>query len=324
MNTPIEKQIFIGGCERSGTTLLGAMLGENSRCICTPESPFKIAVLAAHPEFKESPEAHVVLQEIKNNWRFKIWNFNINFNSTFIPKSVISYADILAWLVKKYAEHIGKDNVNTWVDHTPDNIRWTATLFGLYPTAKLVHIVRDGRAVAASVLPLDWGPNTLIKAAHFWLESVAYGFAIESCWGTDRIKRIKYEELISNPETTLKNLCSDLGIEYQSNMVNANGFKVPKYTSIQHPLVGKKPDQSRTTAWERILTPRQIEIFESLTHEFLYYLGYPLKYGLSAKAPCRMEKLRAEIYEIYRTRIVNRRSFKNRKKLIPRPGLNNS
>jgi Sulfotransferase family len=33
--------IFIGGCPRSGTTMLGSMIGSMSSCIVTPESIFK-------------------------------------------------------------------------------------------------------------------------------------------------------------------------------------------------------------------------------------------------------------------------------------------
>jgi hypothetical protein len=44
------KPIFIGGCERSGTTLLGAMLGTHPRYLCVPEMKFKIDVLSSSGE----------------------------------------------------------------------------------------------------------------------------------------------------------------------------------------------------------------------------------------------------------------------------------
>ncbi len=37
--------VFIGGCDRSGTTLLGAMLGATPNAVVTPESPFKIKII---------------------------------------------------------------------------------------------------------------------------------------------------------------------------------------------------------------------------------------------------------------------------------------
>ncbi|MGH2753432.1 MAG: sulfotransferase, partial [Actinomycetota bacterium] len=51
------KPVFIGGCERSGTTMLGAMLGAHPRHLCPPEMPFKIDVLIAAAGRSLSQEA---------------------------------------------------------------------------------------------------------------------------------------------------------------------------------------------------------------------------------------------------------------------------
>jgi hypothetical protein len=75
---------------------------------------------------------------------------------------------------------------------------------------------------------------------------------------------------------------------------------VPEYTLKQHALVGKEPDASRVDAWEKELTPRQIEIFEFYTGDLLRYLGYPLRYGLKARKPAKMEWLTTKMQERYR------------------------
>jgi hypothetical protein len=308
-NGPIDRQIFIGGCSRSGTTLLGAMLGAHSDCICPPESHFKISVLSMCGRDKDAVDVQTALSLIQRHWRFKIWELDID--PTELPEKELgtSYPRLLGWIVARYAERLGKSGASIWVDHTPANIGDGPTLLGMFPRAKIIHIVRDGRAVAGSIMGLDWGPNTIIKTARWWLDAVAYGLALETLLkekGEKQITRVRYEDLVTAPEETLGRLCDYLGIDYQPQMAMASGFKPPRYTASQHTLIGKEPDAGRATRWETNLTPRQIEIFESRGHDFLNYLGYPLRYGLKARPPSLAERGIAGATEICRDQITNR------------------
>lgn len=289
--------VFIGGCDRSGTTLLGSMLGAHSDCLTIPESQFKTDIFKS---FQGNINLLQAFNLVKNHWRFKIWELNLG--SIPMPKESPwnSYSNLLEWIIIKYGESVGKTSFNTWIDHTPSNIKNANILLELFPQGKMIHIIRDGRAVALSVMKLEWGPNTVLKAAPWWVENVAYGLASESVLEKDKILRVKYEDLITDPEKTLKKVCNFINIEYQSDMIKGNGFKVPRYSHGQHTLVGKKPDAKRMNAWEKGLTSRQIEIFEGLTGNFLQNLGYDLKCGLKARGITKMERLLSHIYEWYR------------------------
>jgi hypothetical protein len=315
MNNVVDRQIFIGGCERSGTTLLGAMLGAHSACICTPESHFKIRMLRSHRNRGEL-DPLTILRTLETNWRFKLWGLDLDFNSISESELSNSYQGLLAWLVKRYAEKHGKATASIWIDHTPENTKYAATLSELFPQAKMIHIVRDGRAVAASVMPLDWGPNTIIETAPWWMKRVAYGLAAESTLEKNRIMRVKYEDLVQNPEMILKRLCTYLDIDYQPEMIKANGFRAPRYSLSQHTLIGKPPDATRATAWKKELIARQIEVFESLTYEFLVELGYSLRYGLKARKPTRRERIISQVREFLRRKVINRIRYRVRFRMI--------
>jgi hypothetical protein len=210
-----------------------------------------------------------------------------------------SYRELIEWIIKKYATRCGKTRFSLWVDHTPSNLRYAITLLEIFPEAKFINLIRDGRAVASSILPLDWGPNTITKAAAWWIDRAAYGLAAETSVPKAKILRIRYEDLVRDPQETLKKICDYLEIDRQPQMAEANGFKVSRYSARQHALVGKEPDANRINAWEKALTPRQIEIFESLTADFLQYLGYTLRYGLKARGPTRMERFSSTAREAY-------------------------
>ena len=307
------KAIFIGGCSRSGSTLLGAMLGSHTECLCIPESQFKIDVLRYSYQDKSDSNVQHFINKIKRHERFKL-GFDVDLDSALLPENGSSFPGLIRSIVRKYGEKRGKFNPKIWIDHTPSNIRHVSTLFELFQEAKMIHIVRDGRAVAASIMRLDWGPNTINKAAHFWVERVAYGLAAESFWGQKRVMRITYEELVKEPEVTLKGLCRWLDIDYQNAMLQANGFIVPEYVLEQHGLIGKLPDSGRINAWEKVLSARQIEVFERLTSDFLLYLGYPLKYGLKARSMTGMERVIWAIREILMGGVVNKIRYKLRTK----------
>ncbi len=302
--------VFIGGHPRSGTTLLGDLLGSHPLCICTPESQFKVSVYQRlEIKDKEYFDLKLVFEKIKKHWRYKIWALNefIDFN-----EKISSYKDLILFLVRSYAVKNNKLNASLWIDHTPSNIQFAEFLNYLFPEAKFIHIVRDGRAVAASQIPLDWGPNTISESAYSWVEVIKNGLYTEEIL-KDKIIKVKYEDLVTDTEMILKKICDFLEINYLPEMLQGGGFKVPGYTLKQHLLLGKSPDRSRIDAWEKKLTKRQIEIFESIAGEFLEKLNYTLFFGKKAKRMNLFEKVLFSLYELWRGKIVNKMRRKKRK-----------
>ena len=291
------RPVFIGGCERSGTTLLGSLLGAHPECIETPESQFKSAVWAE----LEDPDAQIeeAVRRVLAHWRFRVWQLPVD--PTSLPRT--GFANLIRALVRRYGEHRGRHG-SVWIDHSPNNLRTAATLRTLFPGARFVHIVRDGRAVAASVMPLDWGPNSIWQAAPWWSRRLAHGLALETAWPRE-VTRVRFEDLVQNPAAALELLCDAIGLPFDAAMLRPSQRHVPAYTSAQHELVGRDPDASRATAYRERLDRREIEQFEAETFELLAYLGYPLEYGGRARPGTRSEKLRALLTEGYR-RPVNR------------------
>lgn len=179
-----------------------------------------------------------------------------------------------------------------------------------FPDAKFIHIVRDGRGVAASVLPLDWGPNTVERAARWWAEEMASGLALES-WDPRRVMRVKYEDLVENCESTIRRLGDFVGLEFEPAMLRADGFSLG-FRSHQHALVGSPPRADRARAWTATLSQRQVEIFEAVAGDLLVTLGYEPRFGIAGRPPSRLERARAMLTEIVRDRLVNRRRARRR------------
>ena len=297
----IEKAVFIGGCARAGTTLLGAMLGAHSTAVCVPESQFKIGLLRdLHLTNRED-----AVRFLKSHWRFRLWNMPIEASD--LPGSgELERTNIIRRLCRMYGAQQGRAGRAIWVDHTPHNIRHCKLLNDRFPDSKFIHLVRDGRAVAASVMPLDWGPNNIIEAAHFWIEQTAYGLAAECSFGPERIHRVHYEQLVTEPERIMREVSKFIGWEFEPALLEGNGFTPPGYTAHQHQLVGKRPDPSRINAWKKKFSKRDHEIFESLTEDFLDYLGYERMFEFPARTASTWEKLCIHGAGAFRKQFTNR------------------
>lgn len=282
------------------------MLGGHSRCVCSPESHFKIDILRWLDGHVNSIDLTAVIRYLMKHWRFSIWELPLQIEKITQEASGDDYGDLLNWIVSQYAHHVDKPGADIWVDHTPENIGYALPLLELFPDAKFIHIVRDGRGVAASIMPLDWGPNSIVKAARWWMRMVSFGLAAESYLTSDQIIRIKYEDLVTRPEETLQQLCHFLEIPYEPAMKDATGFIAPSYTLRQHSRIGKSPDKRVASNWKSRLTPREVEIFEHLTRAFLPYMGYEMQYGLTAKSPTFFEIQRGKAQELFRGEIINK------------------
>ena len=307
VNNSIKQQIFIGGCSRSGTTLLGAMLGAHNDIICSPESHFKIDILRALAKGKIASQPSTLMALIQQHWRFKIWELDLLPIESFNHDSSGSLlAELLNWIIGQYAQQQEKSQASIWVDHTPENIGYAHSLLELFPNARFIHIVRDGRAVAASIMPLDWGPNSIMKTSRWWMRMMSFGLAAEQALGPESVMRVKYEDLVLNPEATMRAVSHFLKINYQPTMLHATGFNPPSYTTRQHKLVGNRPDASVVNRWESKLTSRQIEIFEHQTRDFLSFLGYPMRFGMMAKGPSFREVQQDKIRELIQGELGNK------------------
>jgi hypothetical protein len=268
-----------------------------------PESQFK-APLLKDLRLSDSEE---IFGFISRHWRFKLWELPLNEND--LPLNGADEnraARSMQQLVNLYARKMLKSNATIWVDHTPHNVRQARLLVRSFPGCKFIHIVRDGRAVAASVMPLDWGPNSIVEAAHFWVEQTAYGLAAEQTFGIEKVCRVHYEDLVRDPEKSMRRLAEFLDLEFTPQMVEGGGFVAPRYTAHQHVLITHRPDCSRIDAWKTRLTPREHEIFEHLTEDFLDYMGYQRECAYPTRGLSASEALTAKTRGFLRKQIANR------------------
>ncbi len=276
--------IFIVGCARSGTTLLRLMLD-------------------SHPKIAIPAESHFIIDMIRNSiFKNKYLGKN-NFNNfikdllfhqyyTQWPESHklqtrefqqyrgTNITNIFKVIFQKYAS---KNNKEIWGDKTPKYVNFIILLSELFPKAKFIHLVRDGRDVALSfsVRKRSWGPRNIWQSAHYWRIQTTLGI-ISRYWFnsnglTDRYYEIKYESLINNTKVTLKGICDFIGTEFDECMLDYYKFTKQKITHVIQPIHGRlmeKPDKTRIGRWKKHMTEKEVNQFERIAGNLLHYFGY--------------------------------------------------
>jgi hypothetical protein len=242
------------------------------------------------------PDVRSTFEWLRKDFRYRLWGLEVEWDD--VREECVTHADLIELLVRRYAEAHGKATAGVWVDHTPSNMKRAMSLLDMFPSAKFIHVVRDGRAVAASICPLDWGPNSIANAAPWWTERTVYGLAAEQTLGPARALRARYEDIVLTTHEAIRRITDFVGLEFHSSMLEASGFAPPVFTHSEHALVGRPPDRARVDAWRTSLTDRQVEIFESMTGDLLRCLGYEPRFGMGATPVTLRERVGQAISEV--------------------------
>ncbi len=263
------QKIFIGGCDRSGTTFLASLLASYKGVIVGPETQFKVNI---QPHDLTNFTTERLMNGFSNSWRFKHWfpDFEDVCNRLELFQ-VMNYESLIDSLVSIYADQNFGIKAKYWVDHTPNNFEYFDFFEKNLSSVKYIHIYRDGRAVAASLMAREWGPNTPEAAAIYWLTKLSYPFAAQAMQ-PEKVFTVCYEDLVRNTDYEIQRIITFC--DFDSEIVEKKSIILPKFSLNQHSLVNKKPNKQRLDAWKYQMTQSQIAIFNQYAGCMLTILGY--------------------------------------------------
>lgn len=263
--------VFIGGCPRSGTTMAGVEFARRAHALVPPESHFKAALLTDLEARTSFTRAVQIVESTHNafQWGFPYdWNEYLDaVSGEFEPQT------FFAWIVLQYGQIYGEStDYAAWIDHTPENILYGHVLLGAFPESRMIHLVRNPKAVFSSVKPLEWGPNTAYWGALEWMHYVATGNALEEHYPS-RISRVRFEDLLCDFARVRDETLETLGI---ATGVDGRDVESPDYVSagFNHSLVGKQPDLSRIGSWRTALTEKETRLIDAMTFNLQVFFGY--------------------------------------------------
>jgi len=277
----IDNPVFIVGAARSGTTLLQYMLRSNPELsFPTAESHFIIPFHKFRNKFGDLSQQDNLIFLLEEIYKFRKPFFDddvhgLDFNPAalaeeFHKAGIQNISGVISAIFRKNAQGEGKKR---WGDKTPYYVFHMETLLEMFPNAQFIHLIRDGRDCALSMLERKWHLQifNIYHTACTWDRYVTAGKMFGDLFPEHYIE-LRYEDLLTHPEKSLKILCAFLNIEFSESVINYEKSDFPGKTPlIQEPL--KKTNQGK---WKQQLSKRQISIFEAVAGDTLKECNYEI------------------------------------------------
>lgn len=267
--------IIIVGSGRSGTSYLQRTLRDTLDIGFFREPNYIIPVYHQLHRFGDLEKEENLQKLVKRILSEKIFERLSNkkdisniYNELYSRITIPSYSGILYEIFNYIAEKQGKHRLGY---KYPGDIINIPLLAEIFPSARFVHILRDGRDVAISLLTQKWGPTNLYSGSRYWAQRTTRGHEAGLSL-LDRYIEIRFEDLILETEETVTILGEFLNRGH-------NLEQVDRLTE----QINKTKNTSSVYNWKTKLTDNQIYMCESAAGPVLQECGYHLKFSGTAK-----------------------------------------
>ena len=240
-----EPPFFLVGSERSGTTLLRLMLSHHPRIECAPEFEFLVDAL---PE-SGWPDLAGYADYLATNRIFVPHELTVDVG--------LGYQELAASFVRQYCERSGKPVHGATCHHHFERLP------RVFPDARFVHLVRDGRDVARSCIGMGWAANVWFGAER-WLDALDSWQRLRAQLEPDRFCEVRYEDLIREPEQELDRVAGFLG----------EGFDPAMFGYVDGTTYDL-PDPKLIEQWRRKLSQDELGLLEARIGRQLRSYDYP-------------------------------------------------
>jgi hypothetical protein len=234
--------IIVGGCHRSGTSLVRRLLDAHSRIYCGPEVKF----------FRDYFNDYILHDPIRH----------VRFMSSvraMLPEDEVM--DILGGafvaLHERAAALAGKAR---WADKNPENVLYSAQWDHLLGSRwVLVHVVRNPLDTLASIKETNWSksiPTGLDERIDLYHRYTGSGLEFGAAH-PERYHRVTYEDLVAEPTRALTALMDALDEEPEPAQFRFND--VPHQAGLEDPKIGTTSEIHRQSVgrWRELLTAEE-------------------------------------------------------------------
>ena len=286
--------IFVAGNSRSGTTLMGRILGKHPDVFTFNELHFLEEKWMPVDEkvsmtFDEALFEFSNLISIQRDGYLKKRHPEKYIGEAEKVIRGLNAAEIsFAKLYKEFLHYeAGRNQKKIPCEKTPRNVLYLNELLKIYPECKIICMIRDPKDVLLSQKK-KWKRRFLGAAAAIPLrESIRarinyHPFIISKLWNTnaqateahmndDRVKILSFEKLVSNAEEEIKALCLFLGISFHPEMLKVE----QKGSSVEFDNTQEaKIDQTKTGNWKKGLNATEIYLCDSITKKWRHVFQY--------------------------------------------------
>lgn len=336
-----RKLIFITGASRSGTTLLSFVLRNHDDVLGLKELQYfgqtwdprnrqrrfsRNQSIAAAAAIYACQEQGILSTKVSPAHRLAATRLIDE-----LGDASADPAALFAAAVHQLAQAAGK---SIPCEQTPRYIFYARALLEIYPNAQVVHMVRDPRAVMASQ-KMRWQRRRLAAdgtkvpryqslrvwvnyhpytVARLWSEATAAALALAQ---HPRVTLIQFEELLQQPEATVRRLCARLGLDFDEKMLDVGQINSSHQSSTGGARRGLQTAAIDT--WRKILTQTETAIAERRCGALMNRFGYQRGAGPSGRLIAELGYRLSYLMHLGGVMLVNPRRAMVQAKALLRP-----
>lgn len=279
---------FIVGRGRSGSTLLRSLFDAHPQVKIPLESRFVQYLYYKYPVSRKwNPgTASRAIQDLERGFEPP------DLSRDHLDKEIQEHASDLTFdrvcklIYLNTHTEFPKEEILAIGDKNPRYTFFIPQILKLFPKAKFIHLVRDYRDNVVSIQRA----GKLIKESGNTYSSmgrwILYNRFVQKFQKRypDRFRRVQFEELIRDPETVMKGLCSFLELDYKPEVMNyqegmGRYFRQKEFSAL-HGSLQTPFDLSKIGEWERELPIQKVIRCEVLGGHFPEKIGYPPKFSV--------------------------------------------
>ena len=200
----IIRPVFVVGCPRSGTTVLGKCLSSHSKLAGADESLFLLDLWR-------------IILDLHQGRNARAWGPLGDYLS--LPKMVDAGAHFADCIFDGLVTRMKKAHL---IEHTPWYVALMPLLRSLYPDCMVLHLIRDGRDVVASLSTsyekgFAWAGDSITSRTRLWRALVNAGQRDAQNFPDGRYREIRYEQLCESPRETMLEILQWLGLDWEES-----------------------------------------------------------------------------------------------------------
>jgi hypothetical protein len=272
--------VFIVSAGRSGSTLLRSMLAAGGQIAIPAETQMihslPIKFNAARRLGWEN-QARLIISTFESHHNFPLWQIDLSETYQRVITMTIeerSLARIIDEVFSTYARQ-AFPTAKLWGDQSPIHTLYMPDILRIFPRVKFLHLLRDGRDVVSSKVVKN-GDESLFSAVHRWKTCYKRSRQIQKIVGPGQFLEVRYESLVTSPESVLQQICEFIGVDYSASMLDY--WKLPSTVEHKfktfHKNLQKPVFSTSIGSWKERLNSQQLAIVMKTIKPELEYLGY--------------------------------------------------
>ena len=239
--------VFLVGSVRSGTTLLRLMLDHHPQIAFPFEFEFAVEHVSDEGEFPPLDEYHAYLAHHRV---FQASQLQLD--------ASLDYPSLVRSFLVQRGLRAQKPIVGATIHHHFHRVPY------IWPDARFIHLLRDGRDVARSCIAMGWAGN-FYRGVELWMNSEQRWAELSQQLPGDRFCEVRYEDLIADPVEELTRICDFVGCGYDPACLDY----------VHHSRYGI-PDAKFSSQWKTKMSAAEVQLAESRIGDMLLERGYEL------------------------------------------------